>query len=164
MQFSGTLSSEDAHAATWLHIAPRKSMAILGLVVLALAFWALYFMFSRPGIGDNSTKWILLGAMTLIALQLFVVTPFQTKKRFESRSAHRLELTGSTSDHGLTFSNAHGSVLVPWADFTGWKENKQIILLYIAGGITYVLPKRFFTHASDIEEFRSLFASRVHKG
>ena len=136
-------------------------MAVLGLLVVALAVLALLMTFLRPTAGNGTTRWLLLGAIMFLMFQFLVLTPYKVRKTFESRSAYKLELSCVPSESGLTFSNAHGNALIPWSDFAAWKESKHLFLLYVAGGINYILPKRFFVDAVGIEEFRRLLQERL---
>lgn len=161
MELKGTLTDRDLRSAAWLHVAPRKSFAFLGLLVLALAFWALWLAFfsstPTPGLG----KWTLLAFLVYLLAHYFIYVPYRLRRYFHQYKALQKEQLLSPTDIGLAVTTENGHGTVPWSELRGWKENKGLFMLYVADGIYHLVPKRFFAGAADVREFRGILQSKV---
>ena len=163
MQFSGALTLSDVRSGLWLHIAPRRSMAILGAVILALAVGSFALMLMIPGVSDDWMVWLLPFAILYLSVYFFVLVPYRIKKSYSQHKALQRVVTFTTADEGLAFANENATGRVPWTDFRKWKENHKIFLLYITDQRFYVVPKRFFSRPADSEEFSAILKTRIHK-
>ncbi|MFD2261314.1 YcxB family protein [Lacibacterium aquatile] len=72
----------------------------------------------------------------------------QNRKRIE-------DLTVSWSAEGLTVAAPTGSTDYGWDRFRGWAENDSLIVLYLGGKMSVLLPKRAFPDSEMLEDLRN---------
>jgi len=163
MELRGKLTDHDLRSAAWLHSAPRKFFAALGLLVLSLAVWALCLAFfgSKPDPGWG--KWVLLAILVYLFAHYLVYVPFHLKREYRQYKALQKELLLSPDASGLTMTTENGKGIVPWSDVRSWKENKVLFMLYVTDRLYHLVPKRFFASAADIDDFRAMLQRLVRR-
>jgi hypothetical protein len=160
MELRGTLSARDVLAAQWLHIKPRPTYTVVGIVLLAAAVWALWFSFSIPDLYGNG--WLLIGSLAFIAA-LGLWLPYSTVRTYRQRRGMQRQLRMVPSDAGLLAENETGQATVPWSDFLKWKEGNRAFLLYVSDDMFHVVPRHFFQSETDVAAFRDILAAKVGK-
>lgn len=160
MELRGTLTARDVLAAQWLHIKPRPTYAVIGVVLLAGAAWALWFSFSIPRLRGNG--WSLLGGLALIAAYGLWLS-YRTIRTYRQRKALQRQLRMVPTEGGLLAENETGQFTLPWSDFRKWKEGNGAFLLYVSDNIFHLVPKHFFQSHADIVAFRDLLKAKVGK-
>jgi YcxB-like protein len=158
MELRGTLSARDVLAAQWLHIKPRPTYTVIGVILLIAALWALWFSFSLPDLRSNG--WLLVGALAVIATFGFWL-PYRTVRSYRQRKGMQRQLRMVPTEPGLLGENETGQATVPWADFLKWKEGNGAFLLYVSDDVFHIVPKRFFQSANDIAGFREMLAAKI---
>jgi YcxB-like protein len=162
LQITGTYTVKDIEAAARVHVRLRRSFANMGLLLITLALFVLGFAFfsSRP-IESGWAVWVLVAALLYIVLFLSVGIPFNARRMYKQRKDLQRECTFSVSEAGLHFSTEGMAGTKPWTDYLSWKEGKGTILIYMADNLYQMIPKRFFTSDTDLQEFRQYLSQRV---
>jgi hypothetical protein len=161
MELKGVLKETDLRAAAWMHIAPRRTYAVLGLLVVAIAIWALWLAFFGPQPDAGWSKWVVLAFLVFLPAHYFLYAPYRLRRQFRQFKALQREQFLTTTDSGLTTATEHGSATVPWSDLLRWKEGNTLFMLYVADCTYYLVPKRFFASEADIQGFRKILQSKV---
>ena len=141
MEVRGTLSEQDLKSAAWLHLKPRPFFAVLGLIVLALLLWALWFSFFSSKPVPAWAKWGLVAGLIYLLSYYFIYVPLYLKRRYRQYKALHKEQVLSPTESGLTIATDNTNGTVPWTDFIGWKESSSLFMLYVADGMYNVVPK-----------------------
>jgi ABC-type nickel/cobalt efflux system permease component RcnA len=160
MELRGTLSAKDVLAAQWLHIKPRPTYAVIGIVLVAAAVWALWFSFSFPSLRGNG--WLLVGSLAALAAFGFWL-PYKTVRTYRQRKGMQRQLRMEPTEAGLLAESETGQATVPWSDYLTWKEGNGAFLLYESDDMFHVVPKHFFQSQTDIAAFRDMLAAKVGK-
>jgi hypothetical protein len=160
MEARGILEVREIFAAQWLHVKPRPVFAVLGVLLIALAMWALWFAFFDLS-EHHWGGWLLLTCIAVLLLQFLVYAPYNLRRQYSQRKDLQRELAFVTSDAGLSIQTDHGAMSTPWQDYLKWKEGRTLFLLYLSDAMFQIVPKRFFASASDVDAFRDTLRSRV---
>jgi hypothetical protein len=160
MELRGALSARDVLAAQWLHIKPRPTYTVIGILLLAAAVWALWFSFSLPNLRSNG--WLLIGSLALVAA-FGLWLPYRTVRTYRQRRGMQRQLRMTPSESGLLAENETGKATVPWSDFIKWKEGNGAFLLYVSDDMFHIVPKHFFQSEADVGAFREILAAKVGK-
>jgi YcxB-like protein len=162
LQITGTFTIEDIKSAAWVHIRPRQSFAIMGLLLVASALSVLGLaFFSGLATKSSWTFWVLVVALLYIVLFLCFGIPFNARRMYKQRKDLQRECTFSVSEEGLHFSTEGMAGTKPWTDYLRWKEGKDVILIYMSDDLYQMMPKRFFASDADMQAFREYLSQRV---
>jgi hypothetical protein len=146
-----------------LDLAPRRSFAVLGCLLLALAIWALWLGFFGDKPSSAWAKWGLLVFLVYLFGHYFVYVPLYLKRRYRQHKALQREQSLFPTESGLTVTTENGEGALPWSDFLAWKESDKLFMLYVADGLYHIVPKRFFAQAADIDNFRAMLRRLVRR-
>ncbi len=97
--------------------------------------------------------------LVLIPVAWFVLVPIKTKKTFQQMPAISREQTLSWDDRAIMISSSQGNMCVPYAEFHRWTANKNVIMVYPADYVFYVLPRRIFPSQEGFDELAGLLLS-----
>ena len=158
MKLRGTLTEQDLAAAQWLHIKPRPTYAVVGVLLLAGAVWALWHSFSSSTMRGNG--WLLAGSLAALA-GFALWLRIKTGRMYRQHRAMHREVRLEPVETGLIGETETGSGTTPWGDFLKWKEGKGLFLLYISDEMFHIIPKRFFQSEGDIPLFRDMLTAKV---
>ncbi len=104
---------------------------------------------------------VLLVALVAIGYLLFTRyfwLPRRARHLFTQQKDMGLAFEAEITEEGLKLSNELGSSLRPWKNFVKWKEDRELLLLFLSD-ITYVLlPKRFLTGPEQLESIHRQLA------
>ncbi len=150
--FQGALQQRDYVRAQFLHMRPRRSFAVFGVLLLLLFGAAVVF-------GDGALP--LLGVLTFLGLQFFVYVPWRARRAFDQHMALSEPVNITIQTDGLYFEREHGCGLLPWSHIRKWKTNRDLILLYPADHIFHMIPRHFFASGKDFSDFRSTLEARI---
>lgn len=164
MKISGTYNSGDIWAVHWLQIKPRRSFAIVGVILIALFLMTIVTMINDPAFLKSFPRWGIWTFVACAGYLAFVYTvwaPRTIRRKFrevaELNRLHTFEIT----EQGLAVSSETGHNTIPWSDFKKWKENKRVLLLY-AGSFPYcMIPKRFFQAEQDYKTFIKILSEKI---
>ena len=112
MELKGALTNRDLRSAAWLDVAPRKAFAFLGLLVLALALWALWLAFfgSKQA---SSWKWALLAFLVYLLAHYSLYVPYRLRRYFRQYKALQKEQFLSPTDIGLMVTTENVKGIIP---------------------------------------------------
>ncbi len=175
MKINGQLTAEDYLRAQYLHMRPGRLAAaglyiLLGLVVLGI----LGSLYPTIAAGDpiQSMIFILpfLVIVLFIVLYYYVLFPRRVQRIYEQQKEMSASFEHEITPEGLASSNQYGYANRPWGNFRKWRENKDLLLLYLSDVQFILLPKRFCTpeqlaalHA-HLDQSKVLEASKVKSG
>lgn len=153
ISIQGSIQEADYLAAQRLHRKPRPAFAVVGILLVVGALAALYTSRSVP-----------LGmALAFLLLIFFVYEPLKAKRVFRQYKALSEPTTVELRDDGLFFKREDGEGLVPWSHVIKWRSNDELLLLYPASGLFYLLPSHFFPNSEAFKEFVTLVRSKLGK-
>jgi len=157
MELKGRIAVEDLMTAQWVHVRPRRSFAVVGILLLGLGvfIWADSFSGRRQWL-TNPTNWILPGVFAYLAFMAFIWIPRKIRLSYNQRKDFRHEISMVVTNAGVASHTEQGNGMRPWSDYLKWKEGKSIFLLYLSDQMFQMVPKRFFATHEDIDAFRSI--------
>lgn len=80
---------------------------------------------------------------------------------WRNNPAWQVRKTMLLDEREFRIRDAFSDLSFKWPYFTGVRETANLILVIDHGGAKYVIPKRVFTHPSDLEQCRSLLQNVV---
>lgn len=164
MKFKGTLQPEDFLSAQWLHIKPRRSFATVGVFLLALMLWALWFsFFSGRQLQAGWEGWLIIGVLSYSLFIFFIYIPLKIRRNYRQRKELRKEFIFVATDNSLNVEFENGHYIQAWTDYLKWKEGRNLFLLYHSDNRYQAIPKRFFHSAGDIDVFREMLQEKVKR-
>jgi hypothetical protein len=99
---------------------------------------------------------------TLAVIQLFL--PNILHWRIYYRNPLLFEMrTVTVSDEGLRSERQSGIIEAKWSTFVGFKETKNLFLMYQGKDVVGIVPKRAFPSPEPIAQFRNLLASKLSR-
>ena len=129
----------------------------LGIVMLALGL--VFYVYA-----DHSVGIILIaGSIFLLLLQL-IIPPLVFARVYRRNSRLFGMRTVTVSDHGIVSDNQLGHTESAWNMYEKFRETRNLFLLYQSADIIGIVPKRAFASPAELEQFRSLIASRIRPG
>lgn len=162
MNIAGTFTTDDVAYASWVHLRPRRSLGVLGVVVMLLALVAVYLaFFGRPPESPGWSRWILVAALSCLVLMFGFGIPYISRRTYRQRKDLQRPCSFSPSDSGLCFSTEGASGIKPWTDYLKWKEGRDIFLLYLSDNLYQMIPKRFFESEDDLKAFREVIGKNI---
>ena len=159
----GQLNQRDFVSAIYLNMRPRRSLAVVGIVLVVLVVIAegleiVWWLRGRyPGIQP-----LVLGACsTAIAIQLGILFPRRARRIFRQYKGASVPYSFSLEKEGIHFESQYATGVVPWDHIHHWREGKNHFLLYQADTFAHVLPKRFFSEREQVTAFRTALEHRL---
>lgn len=160
IEANGTLEASDYVRAQYLNMRPRRTYMVLGLVVLSLFLWAIWYTFFGGG-PRGMTGYVLLAAAAYLILNFFVYIPWKARKTFRQQKSLQREMTLRFDDSGLAIEAENSQGRIPWSDFLKWKENDRLFLLYISDPLYHMVPKRLFKSSSEVDSVREVMRTHI---
>ncbi len=146
----GQLREADYIAAQWLHLRPRRTFAVLGVLILCMALWALWV----------SRSWVLLTCLGYLVVWVLYI-PFTAKRSFRQHKALSEPVEMQVRSDGLFFKRENGEGLIPWSHITKWRWNKRLVLLYPTSNLFHMIPSHFFETEEMFRSFRDQLQEMV---
>lgn len=157
-----TLTPREHREAQWLAFRPRRPFAVLGIVVVGLFIWALWYSWFRM-VNPNLVwiRWVLLVALIYYPLHAFVIAPIRWDRTFRLQKALTREARLDVGEDGMEVEQADAHASVAWADLYKWKEGKSLFLVYFSDRLFHIIPKRGFVSPEEVDEYRDLLLKNV---
>jgi hypothetical protein len=118
---------------------------LLALLVLSLVVYLVLVFGRGGGLGDVWWLWPVVFVAAFLVIYLRVLLPWNARRVFfqqkESASPFEHEIT----ETAFNSSGQYGSATRPWVNFHKWKEDKDLLMLYLSDVMFIVIPKRFCT-------------------
>lgn len=103
----------------------------------------------------------LIGGTLGYFVTIHLICPWQARKNYRNYKAIqrplKLELTGD----GFTIKAENGTSAVKWDLLLKWRENRDVIIVYFAPKLYYLIPKRISDVGFDIEIFRQSLQEKL---
>lgn len=137
--------------------ATKRQLINFGGVALMLVLLTLF----------GSGKWKIVGLFSLIGgaigygAALFLVAPWNARKNYRKFNFGQHKLKLRFTGEGFTVESAGKKAEAKWGELPRWRENKDIILLYLAPRMYYLIPKRVTEAGLDVEHMGSLLREKV---
>lgn len=162
MELKGRVVVSDLLAAQWVHVRPRRSLAVAGVLLLGLTIFVMVasFVGHRQSLTDP-TAWILPGILAYLAFTAFVWVPRKVRRSFSQRKDLQHEISMMATSAGIEARTEQGYGVKPWSDYLKWKEGKSVFLLYLSDHLFQIVPKHFFSARGDIDAFRDLIRQSI---
>jgi len=159
---SGTYTAEDLVWASWVHLRPRRSLAIAGLILLALALGLTSITFVNGNPHEAGwERWVVPGFLLYFALAFGVGIPYKCRRAYQQRKDLQRPCTFCAQEEGLQFSTEGISGTKAWSDYVKWKEGRSSFLIYMSDNLYQVMPKRFLGSDTEVGAFRELLQRKV---
>ena len=162
MELNGRIAVEDFLAAQWVHVRPRRSLAVVGVTLLGLLILAMAasFLGRRQSLTDPMV-WILPGILAYLVFIAFVWVPRKVRRSYSQRKDFQHEISMMVTSAGVEARTEQGYCVKPWSDYLKWKEGKNVFLLYLSDQLFQIVPKRFFAAREDIDAFRNVIRQSI---
>ncbi len=162
IEIRGVLQPGDYIRAQYLHLRPRPTYKVLGVIVLGFFLWAGWLSISSGELEALDLVFFL--AMAYLVLNFTVYLPWKTRRMYRQQKALQRESKIKFDEAGVTAENENGRTSTPWADFLKWKQNDELILLYFSDCMFHMIPKRFFAGIGEFENLREMLPSKIGAG
>src|ERR1700754_1842440 len=162
MELKGRIAVEDMMAAQWVHMRPKRSLAVVGILLLGVAVLAMAdsFLGRHPSL-TSPMNWILPGALGYMAFSVFILIPRNVRRSYSQRKDLHHEISMVITNAGIESHTERGNSMKPWSDYLKWKEGKSVFLLYLSDQMFQMVPKRFFAAHEDIDVFRGMVRQSI---
>lgn len=141
---AGLLNGELSRKTKQIHWAIEAGLLALGAVFFYLNSVALAFGMIGAVLGANLLPYLLR--------KLFV--PWSLRRHYKNYLAIQKPTTISVLDQGVKFASPSGEGTILWGELHHWRENAELILLYPAPRIYYMVPKRVAESISLVENLK----------
>jgi len=141
-------------------------LRIILMIVMTLVGGSALFIIVGRGLGQHvplgeGATWGILFT-PLFFLYLFYGAPyFNAKSQYKNSENLRNTIRYSISDDLVTLQSATARSEMRWTTFLKAQETADLFLLYVRKGIAHPIPKRAFTSAEELSEFRELLRRHV---
>jgi YcxB-like protein len=108
---------------------------------------------------------LFLIAASVFLLLLQLIIPSLVFARFYRRNSRMFGMRIVTiSDTGIVADHPLGHTETTWNMFEKFRETRKLFLLYQSADLISILPKRVFANVNDLQEVRTLIASKIRQG
>lgn len=158
------ISLDDYQRANWLHIRPRRTIRIAGVIIVLLAGVVFAFMsLSLIRTGKHLGIVTVLGASIVYFVMFFsVLFPKYTRRAYGrqriAEKTHFLELLdqGMVSRTDDSRSNSFS-----WRKLKQWKMDKHLIIIYVSQKRFMIVPQHAFSSLCQFHAFRDLVHQKL---
>jgi len=153
---TGTMTWRDSLAAYLLLIRPRRSYAIVGVLLLFIAMVLQMFEWTRYIQTGAGRPYVLISILLFLALNLGVYLPWHHYRAFRRSKLLGLPIEYRIDESGIQIHTQFGNSTIPWQVITSIKQNGSMYLL--SDSVTLHLPvmKRFIESESAAQNLRIL--------
>jgi hypothetical protein len=163
------LTPNDYVVANRLHSRGRVLRFIVGLLIGYAGVLAVLFTLNHDW-PQNAAEWqnfgsglvavLFFGAVWLLIVR-YVLLPWRSRRIYRQQKNLHQEFEYSWDESALTVTGKSGYNTTPWHDFLKWRESANMFLVYRSDIMFNMLPKRFFSDASLIDDFRSALETGI---
>ncbi len=158
---------EDAMAIIWMRrrklYTGKVGFFMWGGPIVAIASGAWLLMFGPEyGLPADFGYWLIglyVWVWILIGLN-FALEPWTVRRRFKKFNLAERSYSIDWDDAQVTQQDKNTKSEFPWMQFTGWREDKKLIVLTFDRIRTIYIPKRVFSEVS-LQDFRRLLEVKV---
>ena len=157
----GTLQPGDYIRAQYLNLRPRPVFKVAGAIILVAVAWTCWYLLTRDDFGLFAYAYVAL--ILLLVLNFGVYLPWKTRRMYRQQKALQRELTYRFDDSSVFASNENGESTTPWEDYLKWKQNDQMILLYLSDCLYQMIPRSMFGQPDDFDKLSELVRSKIER-
>ena len=158
MEVEYNITEKDSVKSAKLHAAAtRKQFVWLGLTGLGLLLFAVF----GPDRIKNIGYFGLIGGILGYFITIHVICPWQAKRNYRGYKTIQQPMKLEFTDDGFIIMTQNGIVNVKWDHLIKWRENDEMILVFFAPKMYYLVPKRISDRGFDIESFRQLLQEKL---
>jgi hypothetical protein len=128
-----------------------------GFAVVVIAI----FIVSTSHLVRSTTVGAFVGYTLVDLVCRFIYTPWQVKRQYRSYKSFKDQAYLKLEMDGITFKGVDFQGLVPWRNIIHWSHDDELVLLYVALGLYYVIPKRIASSGFDLESFISKLKENI---
>jgi hypothetical protein len=162
MRATGTFAAHDLVSASWVHLRPRKSLAILGLLLLASGIVLSVFVLVTGDMRQGGWEaWAVPAFILYVTLVFGIGIPYKCRRSYRQRKDLQRPCMFTASEEGLQFSAEGITGMKKWSDYVKWKEGRHCFLLYMSDSLYQLLPKRFLQSETEVAAFREMLQRNV---
>ena len=160
MKINGKLEWTDYLNSQLLHLRPPTSARIVYYAMYAAVVFALVGVIYEWTIGqfESAISYMppLIIIIVIVPLYRYVFLPIFYKNIFTQVKSLNSPFEYEFTETEMLLSNEFGNSRIPWENYTKWKENSELIMLYQSDIVYNIIPKRFFSDPQQIEIIKSL--------
>ncbi len=160
-----SLEASDVVRASW-ELLLRRARVLLA-AWCALAGVATYFAMGDAADLDWTTLTVVTAIMVGPPAMLIAVVVWNAQRQFRQAETELRPIHYCIHDDGMDVASVKRSGWIPWEGFREAIETPSAFLVFLEKDQHYLLPKRCFVEAAEIESFRRLlqaqFASRERR-
>jgi hypothetical protein len=167
-EFTVTLREDDLYRGFLLNAVNRRARPALIAVAVCVALIVLLLALSPGSIClmlRSPAEMMLVGAVLLAALLLALVLAFRrtilrsmARRTFEQRRDLGTPIRWVFDDETLRVKTRFTDSAFPWDALRGWREDKHVLLVYLADQLFHSVPKDQ-VEATQIDALRSALQS-----
>jgi YcxB-like protein len=158
MKITGKLEWTDLMAAQRLQMQPASVNGLLRYVphavVVLVAGWLIYYALGHDPFGLVLAAVLLVIYAAALLLQQLVLIPRGVRRLYEQHKELQAPFSHEITPEALVTNNEFGNINRPWGHFAKWREDQNILLLYLTDVQFVPIPKRFIT-AEQLEALRA---------
>ena len=95
---------------------------------------------------------IIFGAVNIVSILFWL--PRKTKKLFNQHKEIHGPIKIEVEEIGLRETTTNSETLYPWENFYQWREDEDLLMLYISAVLFIIIPKRFSEDQVEIEQIK----------
>jgi hypothetical protein len=103
--------------------------------------------------------WIVL--YLILAISLKPLRAYSVRQSWENQPAFQRHVTWEMTDDCVRISDAITDSRMTWAYFTRVRESENLLLVTREDGAFYILPKRVFPGAVELDQARALLSTKI---
>ena len=159
MKINGKLEWTDYLNSQLLHLRPPTSARIVYYAMYAAVVFALVGVIYEWAIGqfESAISYMppLIIIIVIVPLYRYVFLPIFYKNIFTQVKSLNSPFEYEFTEGEMILSNEFGNSRMPWGNYTKWKENSELIMLYHSDIAYNIIPKRFFSDPQQLEIVKS---------
>jgi YcxB-like protein len=129
------------------------------LGIMGLGLGLVFYVYADHVLG------LFLTAFSIFLLLLQLVIPSLVFARLYRRNSRMFGMrTVTVSDSGIVSDHQLGHSESGWSMYEKFRETQNLFLLYQTTDLIGIVPKRVFANAAELQQFRTLIASKVRQG
>ena len=162
MTYTCKIELTDYRHAMWLHVKPRKVLAILGSFLLALfALLTLFIFYLYLSKGQHFTQLCLMLAVTAYFGFFILWTRARVKRTYQQTKLLHEPFTFEATDTHLVTKASFGESNIPWTAFLKWRADSRLLLIYQSDVMFHIIPRQAFPSDQEFQSFVNWIATKL---
>ncbi|MFD0892321.1 YcxB family protein [Luteolibacter ambystomatis] len=111
----------------------------------------------------ESSRWVFVSVMVVLAWVLFIGTPSKMRKAFRVQKLGERPFEVELGEEEFKSTNDRGYTVLKWPDVLKWRQTKKMIVVYVTEQQCVVLPHHAFSSEGDFSAAVTILQSKVGK-